>query len=78
VEAEFIFGLDHNTLGILVVVILSLEVQEAPYVNKDSTPVTIFFLFFMEAIQLLVTQAIKYCSHHLDTLDTDGRYNFLM
>jgi len=60
VQAKFIFGQDHNTLGILVIFNLILEVpvdlgyQKALHVNKDFTPIIAFLLFFMEVTQLLV------------------------
>jgi hypothetical protein len=64
VKAKIKFGRVHNTLGILVVSILSLDIsvdkiQEAPHVNKDSSPVTIIFLFFMDVIQLLTSRLIS-------------------
>jgi len=34
--------------------------QEVPHVIKDSTPSTVFLLFFMEVIQLLVVETNKY------------------
>jgi hypothetical protein len=46
-------------------------------VNKDSTPITIFLLFFVEVIQLLVAETNKYCSQCLDTPDNDGRCSWL-
>jgi hypothetical protein len=33
-----------------------LKIQEAPHMNKGSPPVTVFFFFFMEVIQLLVAE----------------------
>jgi hypothetical protein len=36
-----------------------LKIQEAPHVNKDSILITIFCLFFMELIQLLVAEPNK-------------------
>jgi hypothetical protein len=50
-----------------------LRIQEAPHVNKHSNPVTVFFLFFTEVIQLLVAETNNYYSQYLDTLDNyDG------
>jgi hypothetical protein len=43
-----------------------LRIQEPPHVNKDSTPVTVFLLFFMEAIELLVAETNKYYNQYLD------------
>jgi hypothetical protein len=37
-----------------------LRTQKATHVNKDSAPITIFLLFFMEMMQLLVTETSKY------------------
>jgi len=36
-----------------------LRIHKEPHVNKDSTPVTIFLLFFMEGIQQLVARLIN-------------------
>jgi len=36
------------------------SIQEAAHVNKNFTPFTIFFPFFLEVIQLLVGETIKY------------------
>jgi hypothetical protein len=41
-------------------------------VNKDWAPVTAFLLFFMEVIQLLVTETNKYYSQYLHILDSHG------
>jgi hypothetical protein len=49
-----------------------VRIQEAPHVNKDSTPITIFLLFFMEVIQLLVAETNKYSNQYLDTFENDG------
>jgi len=62
VGAQFIFGQGHRTPGIMVISIFSLEIsvdQEAPHFNMDSTPITVFVLFFMKVIQLLVTETSK-------------------
>jgi hypothetical protein len=40
------------------------RIQEQPYVNKDSTPITIFLLFLMEVIELLVAGIGKVTEHH--------------
>jgi hypothetical protein len=42
-------------------------------VNKDSIPVTLSLLLFVEVIQLLVVEINKYYNQYLDTLDNDGR-----
>jgi hypothetical protein len=39
-----------------------VRIQEVPHVNNDSTPVTVFLLFFMEMIQLLVAETDRYYS----------------
>jgi hypothetical protein len=41
--------------------------QEAPHVDKNSIPVSIFL--FLEVIQLLMVETNKY---YLDTLDSNG------
>jgi hypothetical protein len=56
-----------------------LRIQEAPHVNKDYTPITVFLLSFMEVIQLLVAETNKYYSQYLDltiTADTTCRCNY--
>jgi hypothetical protein len=53
--------------------LIGLRTQNAPHVIKDSMPVTVSFHFFMEVIQLLVTDTNKYHSQYLDTLDSDGK-----
>jgi hypothetical protein len=47
-----------------------MKTQEAPYVNKDSSLTTIFMLFFMDVIQMLLAETNKY-TQYLDTLDND-------
>jgi hypothetical protein len=44
----------------------------APTINKDSTPLSIFMLFFLEIIQLLVVETNRYYHQYLDSLN-DGR-----
>jgi hypothetical protein len=44
------------------------------HVNKDSIPITVFHLFFVEMIQLSVAETKKYYSQHLDTYDSYGRH----
>jgi hypothetical protein len=44
--------------------------HEVPQVNKDSTPITVFLIFFMEVIWLLVADANKYCKRYLGTLQS--------
>jgi hypothetical protein len=48
-----------------------MRIQEMPHVNKDAKPITIFLLFFMEVIQLLVVETNKYYNQYSDTLDND-------
>jgi hypothetical protein len=36
-----------------------LRILMAPHVTKDSTPITVFLLLFMEVIQILVTETNK-------------------
>jgi hypothetical protein len=64
VGVKFMFSQDHDTLGILVVSILSLQVPvDSGYkrylVNKDSTPITTFPILIMKVIQLLVANTDK-------------------
>jgi hypothetical protein len=40
-------------------------------VNKDSTPTTFFFLFFMDVIQVLAIETNKYYIQYLGTLEND-------
>jgi len=37
-----------------------LRIQGVPQANKDSTPITVFLLFFMEVTHMLVAGAYKY------------------
>jgi hypothetical protein len=39
-----------------------LTIQDVPHVSKDSVPVTVFLLFSMEGIQLLVAETNKHYS----------------
>jgi hypothetical protein len=55
------FGEDHNTWNSAGIFPFTggpcgLKIQEAPYINKDSTPITILLFFFMEVIQLMVAE----------------------
>jgi hypothetical protein len=50
-----------------------LRIQALPHVNKDSIPITVFLLFFMEVIKLSVAETSKYHNQYLDTLNTDSR-----
>jgi hypothetical protein len=47
-------------------------------VNKDSSPITVFLLFFMEVIQLLVTETAKCYSHFSYMLVSDGKCSQLL
>jgi hypothetical protein len=44
---------------------------EVWHVNKNSTSTAIFLLFYMEVIQLLVSEANKYYNQYTDMLDND-------
>jgi len=86
VRVKFVFGRDHNTFqhtwnsgGIhpFTGCPSGLRIQEAPHVNKDSTPITAFLLFFMEVSQLLVAETNKFYSQYLDKLDSDSRHSHL-
>lgn len=61
--------------GILIVTIiggLNGLMNEAPQVNKNSTPITLFLIFFMEVFWLLVADTNKYCKQYLATLHSDS------
>jgi len=66
VEPKFKFGQDHNSPGVLVMSVLvtgglsGLRIQGTSHVNKDSTSIAVFLLFFMELIKLLVAETKKY------------------
>jgi hypothetical protein len=55
-----------------------LKIQEAPHVNTDSLPITVFLLLFMDVIQLLVAETNKYYNLYLDTLDNDNGYSYFL
>jgi len=40
--------------------------SEAPHNNKDSSPLSVFMLFFAEIFHLLVEQTNLYYQQHLD------------
>jgi hypothetical protein len=46
------------------------RIQGAPHVNKASMPITVFFLFFIQLIQMF-----KYYSQYLDMPDNNGRWS---
>jgi hypothetical protein len=48
-----------------------INLNEAPHVNKDSTPLCVFMLFFTEIIHLLVEETNRYYQQYLDSLE-DG------
>ena len=43
--------------------------NEAPHINDASSPFSIFLLYFVETITLLVVETDRYYHDHLDTLD---------
>jgi len=43
--------------------------SEAPYINKDSSPLSVLMLFFTEIFHLLVEQTIVYYQQHLEKLE---------
>jgi hypothetical protein len=43
-------------------------------VNKGSSLISVFSLFFMDVILLLVAKTNKYCNQYLDTLDNDDKH----
>jgi hypothetical protein len=48
------------------------NLNEAPHVNKDSTPLCVFMLYFTAIIHLLVVETNRYYHLYIDSLD-DGR-----
>jgi hypothetical protein len=44
-----------------------LQQNKAPHINKESTPVSIFMLFFLE-MQLLVVETNRYYHQYLETV----------
>jgi hypothetical protein len=50
---------------------VGIKLSEAPHVNKDSTPLCIFMLYFSEIIHLLVGETNQYCLQYLNKLE-DG------
>jgi hypothetical protein len=40
--------------------------SEAPYINKDSSPLSMLMLFFTQSFQILVEQTNLYYQQHLD------------
>jgi hypothetical protein len=45
---------------------VGLYTNEAPHVNKDSTPFCVFMLYFAGIIRMLVEETNKYYHQHLD------------
>jgi hypothetical protein len=50
---------------------VGINPDEAPHVNKDSTPLCVFLLFFTGIIHLLVEETNRYYHQYLDSLE-DG------
>ncbi|PNF17185.1 hypothetical protein B7P43_G06584 [Cryptotermes secundus] len=50
---------------------VGINLNKAPHVNKDSTPLCVFLLFFREIIHLLVEETNRYYHQYLDSLE-DG------
>jgi hypothetical protein len=46
-----------------------LRQNEAPHINKDSSPLSVFMLSFIEIIPLLVEETNRYYHQYLDTLE---------
>jgi hypothetical protein len=46
-----------------------LRQNEAPIVNKDSSPLSVLMLFSLEILRLLVEERNRYYHQYLDTLD---------
>jgi len=47
--------------------------SEAPHINKDSSPLSVFLLFFTEIFRLLVEQTNVYYQQHIDGQDRPSR-----
>ncbi|PNF43126.1 hypothetical protein B7P43_G18025 [Cryptotermes secundus] len=45
---------------------VGLKTHEAPHVNKDSTPFSVFMLYFAEIIHLLVEETNRYYHQHIE------------
>jgi hypothetical protein len=50
---------------------VGLNINEAPHVNKDSTPFCVFMLYFAGIIRLLVEETNRYYNEYLNKLE-DG------
>lgn len=55
-----------------------IEDKQAANVNKTDLFITVFFLFFMDRIQLLVAQTHKHCNQYLDTPDSISWHSRLL
>jgi hypothetical protein len=53
----------------LQAVIRGKKQNKAPHTNKDSSPLSIFMLYFASVIDLLVTETNRYFHQHLDRQD---------
>jgi hypothetical protein len=49
-----------------------LRKNKVPRINKDSFPLSVFMLFFVEIMQLLVEETNRYYHRYLDTLGKDS------
>jgi hypothetical protein len=48
---------------------VEINLNEAPHVNNDSTPLCVFMLFFTGIIHLLVEETNRYYHQYLDSLE---------
>jgi hypothetical protein len=67
-KGDIVFPTEYNFLLVIMAriliskeynkqeLILWIEDKEAPHVKKNSTPITIFILFYVEVIRLLVAR----------------------
>jgi len=53
-----------------------VRIQEGRHANKDSTPITVFLLFFMDVIQLLVAETNKNYSQQAHLTLTEDTHDF--
>jgi hypothetical protein len=51
----------------------SAQWVKGPHINKDSSPLSVFMLFFLEIMRLLLEETNRYYHQYLDTLE-EGRF----
>jgi hypothetical protein len=63
--------------SMLSVRLIRPKICEAPRVSMDCSQMIVYFLFFMDVIQLQVAETNKYCDQYLGTLNNDDRQSGL-